>query len=161
VDRPRRFSPQEPAPPTGAPRPYALRLLARRDHTVHELRCRLLDRGYSEEAVGSVIAEFRAEGLLDDSRVAAAHVRTASSVKGRGRHRIRRELEARGVDAAIAEQATALLGGDDEAAAIERLIDRKTHGRPLEPNDRRRLFQHLLRRGFSADAIGKALRVRP
>jgi regulatory protein len=160
VDRRRRFSARASEAPTGAPRPYALRLLGRRDYTVFELRSRLIDRGYPEEAVDSLITELLAEGLLDDSRVAAAHVRTASSIKGRGRHRIRRELEARGVDATRAEQATALLGGEEEAAAIERLIGRKTHGRPLEPDDRRRLFQHLLRRGFSAEAIGKALRSR-
>jgi regulatory protein len=160
VERRPRFSARESARPTGAPRPYALRLLGRRDHTVYELRSRLIDRGYPEDAVESLITALLTEGLLDDSRVAAAHARTASSIKGRGPHRIRRELEARGIDAALAEQSTALLGGDEEAAAIERLIARKTRGRPLEPDDRRRLFQHLLRRGFSAEAIGKALRVR-
>jgi regulatory protein len=156
----RRFSARASDTSASALRPYALRLLGRRDYTGHELRSRLIDRGYPEETVEPLLTAFVAEGLLDDGRVAAAHVRTASRIKGRGRHRIRRELEARGIEASLAEQATAHLDGDEEAAALERLIARKTAGRPLEPDDRRRLFQHLLRRGFSADAIGKALRVR-
>lgn len=135
----------------------ALGLLGRRDYTTTELRAKLADRGYPIEDITKALQDLTAEGLLDDRRVAEAHVRTASRVKGRGRLRIRRELEARGVDRALVNELLANLPAEDEGAAIERVLSRKRW--PARPTiaDRRRMFQHLLRRGFPADAIAKAL----
>ena len=94
---------------------------------------------------------------MNDQRVAAAHVRTASAIKGRGRHRVARELEARGVAKAIIEDAVSSLAGADEAAAIRRILARKRW--PARPTlaERRRMYQHLLRRGFPSDSIRRAL----
>ena len=78
-------------------RTAALRLLSRRDYTTHELRAKLVDRDYSEAEVAECVDGLQGQGLLDDRRAAAAHVRTASRVKNRGRLRIQRELEARGL----------------------------------------------------------------
>ena len=57
----------------------------------------------------------------------------------------------------MAERATAGLSGDEEAATLRRLIERKTRGQALDAASRQRLFQQLLRRGFSAAAISAAL----
>jgi regulatory protein len=158
--RRRRASGREPEPPTVSARAAALRLLGRRDYTVAELRSRLADRGYTPDQVDATVDRCLADRLLDDRRVAAGHIRTASRIKGRGRLRIERELLARGVDRALVSELVAELGGDDDAAAIARVIARKRL--PARPTlaDRRRIFQHLLRRGFPADAIAKALRAR-
>jgi regulatory protein len=155
--RRRPFEDDRPAPPPGSSRLAALRLLGRRDYSIAELTSRLLDRGHDPAEVELVIVALRGEGLLDDDRVARAHARTASTIKGRGRHRIRREIEARGIDRHVAELATAGLSGDEEAATLRRLIERKTRGQVLDAASRQRLFQQLLRRGFSAAAIGAAL----
>ena len=92
--------------------------------------------------------------------MAAAAVRTATRVKGRGRHRVARELEARGIARDLVQQALAALGPDDEAAAIQAILARKRWPAAPTREERRRMFQHLLRRGFAADAIQKALRYR-
>jgi regulatory protein len=139
-------------------RSVALRLLARRDYTSAELRAKLVEREVEPADVEAVIGSFTQEKLLDDRRVAAAHARTASQIKHRGRLRIRRELEARGIDRAAITEVLGELPEADEAAGIALFLQRK---RPpmLDAAGRRRLFGQLMRRGFSADSIAKALRI--
>jgi regulatory protein len=133
-------------------------MLSRREYTAAELRTRLLAREHTEEDVAAALASLTEDRLLDDRRVAISHVRVAASVKGRGRLRIARELEARGVDKAILREAMATLPPEDETEAIRRVLRRKALPRPLTAQDHRRLFGQLLRRGFSADFIARALK---
>lgn len=139
-------------------RSLALRLLGRRDYTAAELRQKLVDRETPPDEADAVIAQLQADGLVDDRRAAAAHVRTAANLKLRGRGRIARELAARGVDAEVAGEALASIAPDAEAEAIAKILSRKRLPARLSQPERRRVFQHLLRRGFSADAISRALR---
>ena len=135
----------------------ALTLLSRRDYTSSELRKKLLERDHDADAVNTLIQDLTTSRLLDDRRVAASHVRTAAAIKGRGRLRIARELAARGLPKDIVSEALGAVEKQDEATAIRKILTRKKW--PANPSlaDRRRMFQHLLRRGFPADAITKAL----
>jgi regulatory protein len=138
----------------------ALRLLTRRDYTKAELRDKLAARDYSSEEIDEALADLASQGLVDDRRAAAAYVRTASRIKGRGRLRIQRELEARGLDRGTIRQALEELPASDETAALERFLQRRRLPARLAAADRRRLFQQLLRRGYTADLIAKALKAR-
>lgn len=138
----------------------ALRLLTRRDYTTSELRTKLLDRELPEPEVTTAIADLTREGLVSDRRVAESFVRVASNLKGRGRHRIERELEHRGVDRGIIRDALAGLPVADETASIRRFLERKHLPARLSPAEHRRVFGQLMRRGFSADLIASALRSR-
>jgi regulatory protein len=137
-----------------------LTLLGRRDYTAAELRQRLIDKGHDKGEVDAEIASLTADGTIGDARVAAAHVRVASQLKGRGRMRIRQELLARGISKSIAEAALAELPADDEAAAIQKFLSRKRVPETLDQAARNRVFQQLMRKGFTSDAISKALRHR-
>ena len=53
----------------------ALRLLARREHSTHELRTKLLARGGSFETVRTSLDELIAEGYLSDSRFTEVAIR--------------------------------------------------------------------------------------
>jgi regulatory protein len=138
----------------------ALRLLTRRDYTVSEVRTRLAAREFAEDAIDEAIADLRREGLLDDRRAAAAHLRSASGLKGRGRLRIARELESRGVDRGVIQEVLGTLPPDVETTGIERFLDRRRVPARLSAPERRRVFQQLLRRGFPADLIAAVLRSR-
>lgn len=144
---------------TESPRAAALKLLSRRDYTTAEIERRLAERGHEADAIAATIAALTSARLLDDNRVGAAFVRNASGMKGRGKLRIARELEARGVSRPLIRELTAGLTAEDEATAIARVLDRMRVRHPIDPDTRRRLFGRLLRRGFTADAIGKALKV--
>lgn len=124
---------------------------------MHELTAKLLAKGLHETDVEPVVADLAAAGYLDDRRTAAAHVRTAARVKGRGPRRIQLELEARGVDADAARAAVSAVSPEDIDEAIRRIVERRHPARPIPADAKRRLFQHLLRRGFSSGAIGRVL----
>lgn len=160
VQRRRRPTKDPESPRPGSAHAVALRLLGRRDHTIAETRAALVDRGHAIDEVESVIDRLTSGGLLDDRRVALAHVRRALQVKGRGRLRIERELAARGMAPEIVNEAVSASAEEDEAAALERVLARKRVPSPLSMPERRRLFQQLLRRGFRADLIASVLKVR-
>jgi regulatory protein len=154
-----RRRPRADSPPAGSPYAAGLRLLSRRDLSRAELTARLLARGYPEDDVEAALHRLAETGAIDDRRTAAAYVRTASRVKGRGRLRIRRELEAKGIDRSIAREALDEIPADEDRRAVERFVARaSTRAGADTPAGRRRLFQQLLRRGFDAEVIGRVLK---
>jgi regulatory protein len=133
-------------------------MLGRRELSRTELTARLIARGFTRDDVETAVERLSDNRSLDDRRAAFAHVHTASRLKGRGRLRIQRELEARGFSRDLTREALADLPPDDDLKAIKRFLERK--GRPMDetPAGRRRLFNQLLRRGFSAAMISRALK---
>jgi regulatory protein len=149
--------------PDGKPSAYldGLRLLARRELSVAGLRARLGDREHPREEIDAAITHLLETGALDDGRVARAYARTASSVKGRGRLRIARELQVMGIAKDVAAEALGEIFGDtDERALIARALQKKLRGRTriTDRADYARLYQYLMRQGFSPAAVAAALR---
>jgi SOS response regulatory protein OraA/RecX len=139
----------------------ALHLLAGRELTVKQLRDRLVDREHNREEVERAIEHLLESKALDDARVAAMYVRTAIKIKGRGRLRVQRELQEIGVERDVASDALAEAFGDvDERALIANAIKKKLRGKPkiTTPAEYARVYQFLLRQGFSPDGVNAALR---
>ncbi len=138
-----------------------LKLLGRRELSVADLRARLMDREHSPEETEAAIAKLLETGALDDARVARAYARTASKVKGRGRIRVTRELQAMGIARDVIAEAVADVFGDvDERAMIDRAIQRKLRGgrKPSTVQERARLYQFLMRQGFTPAVVSAAMR---
>jgi regulatory protein len=138
-----------------------LRLLGRRELSVAELRARLLDRDHSAGDVDAAIAHLLETRALDDERVARAYARTAATVKGRGRLRVMRELHAMGIANDTVAAALADVFGDlDERTLIARALQKKLRGRPriASTAEHARLYQYLMRQGFSPAVSAAALR---
>jgi regulatory protein len=154
--RNRRAADATPPDPRTA-RAAALALAARRDYTAAELERKLTDRGYDADTIATAIASLRESRVIDDRRVAFAHVRTARAIKGRGRVRIARELGARGLEREIIDEALGGIEPAEELTSIRRILTRKRW--PAKPSraERQRMFRHLFGRGFPADAIIKAM----
>jgi regulatory protein len=148
---------------TGAPPAYTagLRLLARRELSAAQIRQRLARQGFPPDEIDGALDRLRQEGALDDRRMARAYASTAARVKGRGRQRILRELEATGVD-----HQTALAALDEvfdevnEATLLERALAKRLRGPIRDAGQFRRLHQYLTRLGFPPAAIAGALRAR-
>jgi SOS response regulatory protein OraA/RecX len=139
----------------------ALRILARRELPAEAIRSRLLDREHPSDAVETAIRQLIENGALDDRRFALAYARTAATVKGRGRLRVLRELAQQGVAREVASEAVGDVFGDlDERALVAKAIQKKLRGRPrvATVQDRARLYQYLVRQGFTPAAIAAALR---
>jgi regulatory protein len=139
----------------------ALHLLARRAVSVAECRERLRARDHAEAEIDAAIAHLLETGGLDDARFANAYARTSAETKGRGRLRVIRELQARGVDKNVAAEAAAnVFGEKDERSLVAKALQKKLRGRP-KPADTAayaRLYQYLMRQGFSPAVVSDTLR---
>jgi regulatory protein len=139
----------------------AIRMLARRELSAEGVRARLHDRGFDRADVERAIVRLLDSGALDDDRVARAYARTAATVKGRGRLRVMRELLQMGIASDVAARALGDVYGDlDERTLVADAIRKKTRGRtrPTTPGEYARLYQHLMRQGFSPAVVAAALR---
>ena len=132
-------------------RDKALRLLAQRPHFEAELLQKLSARGFGDEEILQTLANLEAQGYLDDRRHALEMAQGPLSRKGYGPRRMRAELERRGVDGEIAENAVAAVYGDLDAElkAARRALSKRSKG----PGDRASAGRYLERRGFSTGVI--------
>lgn len=138
----------------------ALRALARRPHSVSEMK-KLVERRASHNLLAQVVmARLKENGLLDDDRYAKQFVRQRTEIRRQGRYRIARDLRARGVTDRHIE--AAIEGSADEAverSAIRLRIERKLKLFRGEVSDRKiaSIYRSLLHAGFPSDAIRREL----
>ncbi|KAF7600900.1 MAG: recombination regulator RecX [Candidatus Dactylopiibacterium carminicum] len=137
-------------------RARALRLLATREHSLQELRRKLLDKDADAEDVDAVLARLQETGLQSDARFAESFVRNRASRMGVAR--IRRELGERGV---AGEEAAEALGDalkEDELARARAVWGRKFGEPPRDRQDWARQARFLQSRGFATEVIRKLLK---
>jgi regulatory protein len=139
----------------------ALSALARRAHSVYEMRTYLERRAVSPEMARRVVARLRQETLVDDARYAMGFARQHANIRRQGPHRIARELRQRGVpDRHIEAALTQVFEETDEALLVRTVIERRRRA-ARGPLDRRRiasLYRTLLRAGFDSSLIRRELR---
>ncbi len=139
---------------------YAVALLARRDYSTRELRAKLKDRGYLEQAIEPVLIDLEETRKLDDARY-GANVVASRSRRALGPARIRNELKQKGVAAETIDQA--LAGGEGEEAPDFIQLARQARVRKFGPElptdwkEKARQARFLQYRGFSTDHIRAAL----
>jgi len=142
------------SPKTPDPHRAALALLARRDFACGELAQRLERAGHPAAAVAAVIADLRAQRLLDDARFATQYVAYHAD-RGQGPRRIAVDLGSRGVAPGLIEAA---LAGPDWAALARQVRSRRFGATPpaswAEKAKQGRFLQY---RGFSSDHVRSAL----
>jgi regulatory protein len=156
------YSPSKQISSISEARKVALALLARRAHTRLELKRKLFRKGFSGEDVESCLDGLAADGYLNDASIAASFT-VSRAGKGRGRARIAAELGARGVSRADADAALRELDPASEKAALFATLAKKE--RSLAPgltaaSRSKKLFDHLVRRGFSPSAVLEAIRAK-
>jgi regulatory protein len=133
----------------------ALRLLGRRDHSVAELRQKLIRREVAEDVIQAVLAECLRLSYLDDARTARALIERFKR-KGCGLYRIRHELAQRGLSGErFRDLLENSLAPSEERELARRTLQKKLNTLGHEPEHRKRMLrlQRFLRgRGFS-DAV--------
>jgi regulatory protein len=140
---------------------YALRVLMRRAHSVHEMKTKLLRKADSELLAQVVLARLKEGGKLDDSRYAKQFTRQRAEVRKQGKFRIARDLRARGVpDRHINEAIAESAGTQDEAAIVRQRIERKLRSFRGEISDKKfaSIYRSLLSAGFPSDLIRRELK---
>ena len=135
-------------------RERALRLLARREHSRAELARKLRTYASPAEELETLLEDLSRRRLLSDERYAESRAHALSRKYGAAR--IVHELRAKGLDKALAEQAS----GTARATEVERAREvwrRKFRVAPKTREERAKQMRFLRSRGFSFDAIRAVL----
>lgn len=140
-------------------REAALRLLKVRPRTELEIRRRFRVLRTDRQAADRVVADLKAEGLVDDRVFATLWIDEKIQRGDCGRIRISRDLEAKGIErAVVAEELKAALSDAKEVDLAGRLALKKM-GRLGDVNAqeaRRKVYTYLLGRGFTSDSAAEA-----
>lgn len=135
----------------------AVRLLSMREHSQKELHNKLVLRGFTEGVIATVLASLIDSHLQSDARYAENYVRMRSH-KGYGPVTIVRDLQQRGIDAAIIDAAMA--GADVQWQDLAARVRVKKFGAmlPNTPAQIAKQQRFLQYRGFDGADIRAVLR---
>lgn len=130
----------------------ALDLLARREHSLHELRCKLLSRAFSPSVIEEVLKKLVDHQWQSDERFAEAYIH-ARKRNLFGPVRIRQELVERGVSDNIIN--SLLLDDDNEWINRANSLRIKHFGdvKPTDFKERAKQMRFLQYRGFTTEQI--------
>ena len=141
----------------------ALKLLARRELSEAQVRQRLVRRQYDHDAIDAAIERLRQERSIDDSRVAEAIARTETSLRKRGKLRVRLQIERAGIAGDIARRVVNDVFGDlDADHLLEAALAKRLRPGDDIPDERtfNRLYRYLVAQGFEPDRVMALLRTR-
>jgi regulatory protein len=140
----------------------ALTLLSARELSEAQLRTRLRKRKLGDDDIDAALARLKADGTLNDRRVAGAIARMETGIRHRGRARVIQKLRQAGIDSDIAQDAATDVFKDvDEGELLDRAIERKLRGRSVKDLDdkgRARIIRAMVGQGFRLDAILKKVK---
>ena len=136
----------------------ALRFLSFRRRTERQVQEKLQKKGFDEKTIKATIDKLKEFDLINDLEFATAWVKDRLTYKPRGQKLLKQELWKKGIKKEIIEQATEELCQDEDKSALELLEKIKKRYKDLEPKvAKRRMFNFLLRRGFSYETTKRAL----
>ncbi|MDM3870302.1 regulatory protein RecX [Porticoccus sp. W117] len=141
---------------TNTVRLTAMNLLARREHSLSELRSKLAARYGDCNEIAPVLEALQQQGLQSDQRFAEAFLRSRLR-KGQGPYRIRNELKQRGVSAQVMDELFQQQETDWFELArqvAQRRFGVNSSADIKEQSKRARFLQY---RGFSGEQIRYAL----
>ena len=139
-----------PLRPSAAPlslKGRALRLLGQREHSRAELARKLQAHVQDGDDLDALLRELEDKGFLSDERAVASLLHRRAP--GRGAARIRQELQAKGVDAALVSEALGSLQATEAERALQ-AWQRRFGTPPHDVAERARQVRVLVARGFAA-----------
>ena len=136
---------------------YAIGALARRMHSVAELKRKLRARCQEESMIENVVARLKDQKYLSDRSYAAAYAGFRRDNEKFGRRRVITDLKVKGVHADVIEKAVAeAYSGVDEEKLARAFLRRKRLNKPSSNKETARIFRALMRAGFG---LATAIRV--
>src|SRR5262245_60186550 len=107
-----------------------LKMLGRRELSEAQVRQRLARKGHEPDEIGTAINRLREERAVDDARAAEAIVHTETAVYGRGRLRIKRQIEQAGISPDKARKAIDdAFENVDESSLLSAALNKRLRGR--------------------------------
>ena len=134
----------------------AMNLLARREHSLHELQQKLSARYPNSDMISAVLDKLQQQDLQSDRRFADAFFRDRYR-KGLGAYRIRRELQQRGVAERVIDEVFAEQQTDWFELARDLAVRRFGESPASDFKERSKRARFLQYRGFDNEQINYAL----
>lgn len=136
----------------------ALRLLAQREHSKHELTQKLKQHESFEGELQAVLDDLEGKGFISEQRVAASLLH--QKAPRFGTMRVLHELKHKGLDQALIEQAAQTLKETEYERAQAVWLTK--FGKPQRtPPDYAKQARFMASRGFNGDVIARLLRSVP
>jgi len=140
-------------------RQYALKLLSYRGRSEKELEERLTRKGFSKTIASFAINNLKDLGLIDDMALAETLKREALTSKLLSQKGAKTYMLQRGIPRCIIDQ---ILSHDEniDTQNARRLMGKKLKAFKNYPSEvvRRRLYNLLIRRGYSSETIARIFR---
>ncbi len=140
-------------------RDAALRYLARRSRSEHEMKSYLMRKQFDEAQIQATVGWLREKGYLNDEQFATDWVSNRQTLSPRGRQRLQAELYQKGISRELVSQTLRenLSPADEEEAAYQAIQSRRNRFTGMETLEiRRKIYSFLSYRGFSPDAVSAA-----
>lgn len=139
----------------------AMNLLAKREYTEKQLYDKLKAGFYPQETIREALDYVAGFHYTDDLRYACDYI--AGHEDSRSRRRIEQDLLGKGIDRLTLEQAWARWeergGCQDEASMIQALLKKRGYNAErADIRERQKTYAFLIRKGFSGEAVRKALK---
>ena len=144
-------------------RQKALRYLLYRGRSIEEVRSKLVQKGFGDAVINTVIDRFTDLGYLDDKNFARQWAKSLAVSRLWGDRKIEISLREKGISRDLIKEAVAGARKEkDERSAIEELVKkrlrRESECEVFSYKGKRRLAQTLAGRGFSMGLILDVLR---
>lgn len=139
----------------------AMNLLTKREYTESRLYDKLKEGGYPEEIIRNALDYVASFHYTDDLRYAVAYITDHENT--RSRRRIEQDLLGKGIGKQTLEQAWRKWeeqgGSQDEQGMIRSLLQKRNYDpESADFREKQRTYAFLMRKGFSSDAVRKAMR---
>lgn len=137
---------------------YILDLLARREHSEFEIRCKMQQKAFSEEEIEQVIQHCQQKGWQSDARFTENYLRFRAT-KGYGSNRIRQELsQLKGISSEIIDNALMECEIDWSEIALSVLSKKFTNYQQKQtPKDKQKIWRYMLSHGFYSEEFSHFL----
>jgi regulatory protein len=132
----------------------ALRLLGGREHSRAELERKLAEHEQEAGQLQRVLDDLQAKGFISDTRAMESLLHRRAGKLGAGR--IRYELQQKGLDGELVQQAMQQLRST-ELARAQAVWQRKFREPPQDAAERAKQARFLAARGFGGDVIRQVL----
>lgn len=133
------------------------RLLATREHSLHELRTKLTAKQFDSHLIEQQLDKFVANNVQSEQRFVESYIRSKAN-KGQGPMRIRMALREHQIDDFLIEQGVVNAEVDFYQIASQVYL-KKYGGKPVEDwQDKQKRMRFLQYRGFDQEQIAEALK---
>lgn len=139
----------------------AMNLLQKKQYTEKQLRDKLKEGFYPAEIIDDAVAYVKSFRYIDDLQYAVDYITYHES--SRSLKKLSFDLMNKGISGEVIQQAFAQWqeegGEQDEQEMIRTLLEKKHYDPDCDEKEKRKIYAFLLRKGYSAEAVGRAMRM--